>query len=162
MILLHSLRGLSVVHPPTLTSARPHARPHAHTLACPHARAHAHARCAFAPVDRTLPYNFGALAVPRISVGASAQVSASGKAMKYHLSIVHTHPHADTTLRVELRGFLPPKPEPAPAPAPGDIPAAVPKRGVPTSRVRLESATLLTASKMGAEVRHRCRPVTFP
>ena len=50
---------------------------------------------------RTAPYTYGAEGVPRLSLVGTR----CGRTGACHLSIVHTHPHAETTLSIELRGF---------------------------------------------------------
>ena len=84
-------------------------------------------------LTRTTPYTYGAASVPRISVAASTH--SGGRA--HHVSIVHTHPHAGTTLSIELRGLV--------------------GEGAANS-LRLEGASVLTANRMGA---YECSPVTL-
>ena len=134
VFLANLAQAVNVLHAPLTTSAADGAlmrTPTFHALAM--LAVHQGATRLHTQLTRTSPYNHGAAAVPRIS--AVASTAADGE--RHYVSLVHTHPHAGTTMAIELRGF-------------GRASA---------SSMRIESARVLTARTMGSA---DCAPAQLP
>ena len=101
-----------------------------------------------AQLVRSTPYNHGSAAVPRLSVVATCD-----EAGTVHVSVVHVHPHAGTSLSIELRGM---SAAAAAASAAASTVNADPPKSPP--QLHLEKASALTSSKMGAL---SCEPVAL-